>query len=223
MAGAPRCCPWPLRQPNQCLPNACQSFQLHPSAFAFSGFEGAKRHRLCRPSGNPLGLNPADVPLEWLVPHDAAQGRYVNPTNACQSFQPHPSTFAFSGFEGAKRHRLCRPSGNPLLGFCCFGRVPTRWKMHPGRREEVSAPPTQAFIGHHPVHAAVSHACSPATLAAVTCLWSGWCHTMLPRAVTSTQPMPAKASSPTHPPLLLAGSKVLNGTGSADQVATRWA
>ena len=46
---------------------------------------------------------------------------------------------------------------------------------------------------------------------------------MLPRAVTSTQPMPAKASSPTHPPLLLAGSKVLNGTGSADQVATRWA
>ena len=94
--------------------NACQSFQPHPSAFAFSGFEGAKRHRLCRPSGNPLGLNPADVPLEWLVPHDAAQGRYVNPTNACQSFQPHPSTFAFSGFEGAKRHRLCRPSGNPL-------------------------------------------------------------------------------------------------------------
>ena len=55
-----------------------------------------------------------DVPLEWLVPHTAAQGRYVNPTNACQSFQPHPSTFAFSGFEGAKRHRLCRPSGNPL-------------------------------------------------------------------------------------------------------------
>ena len=110
-----------------------------------------------------------------------------------------------------------------LLGFCCFGCVPTRWKMHPGRREEVSAPPTQAFIGHHPVHAAVSHACSPATLAAVTCLWSGWRPTMLPRAVTSTQPMPAKASSPTHPPLLLAGSKVLNGTGSADQVATRWA
>ena len=110
--------------------NTCQSFQPHPSTFAFSGFEGAKRHRLCRPSGNPLGLNPAgappfacvlpgdaggcDVPLEWLVPHDAAQGRYVNPTNACQSFQPHPSTFAFSGFEGAKRHRLCRPSGNPL-------------------------------------------------------------------------------------------------------------
>ena len=39
-----------------------------------------------------------DVPLEWLVPHGAAQSRYVNPTNACQSFLPHPSTFAFTGF-----------------------------------------------------------------------------------------------------------------------------
>ena len=162
--------------------NACQSFQPHPSAFnAFSGFEGAKWHRLCRPSGNPLGLNPAgvllfrmrahqmenapwkagrsvgtshpivhrpppraccrfarvlpgdaggcDVPLEWLVPHDAAQGRYVNPTNACQSFQPHPSTFAFSGFEGAKRHRLCRPSGNPL-GLNPAGVLPFRMRAH---------------------------------------------------------------------------------------------
>ena len=206
--------------------NACQSFQPHPSTFAFSGFEGAKRHRLCRPSGNPLGLNPADVPLEWLVPHDAAQGRYVNPTNACQSFQPHPSTFAFSGFEGAKRHRLCRPSGNPL-GLNPAGVLLFRMRAHQmenapwkaGRSVGASHP----SVHRPPVHAAVSHACSPATLAAVTCLWSGWCPTMLPRAVTSTQPMPAKASSPTHPPLVLAGSKVLNGTGSADQVATRWA
>ena len=60
---------------------------------------------------------------------------------------------------------------------------------------------------------AVSHACSSATLAAVTCLWSGWCPTVLPRAVTSTQPMA----------LFLAGSKVPNGSGSADQVGTRWA
>ena len=73
--------------------------------------------------------------LEWLVPHDAAQGRYVNPTNACQSFQPHPSAFAFSGFEGAKRHRLCRPSGNPLglnpAGVLLFRmRAPRRrWRL----------------------------------------------------------------------------------------------
>ena len=122
--------------------NACQSFQPHPSTFAFTGFEGAKRHRLCRPSGNLLGLNPAgvccfgcvltgdaggcDVPLEWLVPHDAA---YVNPTNACQSFQPHPSTFAFTGFEGAKRHRLCRPSGN-LLGLNPAGVLLFRMRAH---------------------------------------------------------------------------------------------
>ena len=104
----------------------------------------------------------------------------------------------------------------------CLRASSVQWEHHRIFGQPVHVP-TEAFIGHHPVHAAVSHACSPATLAAVTCLWSGWCPTMLPRAVTSTQPMPAKASSPTHPPLLLAGSKVLNGTGSADQVATRWA
>ena len=103
--------------------NACQSFQPHPSTFAFSGFEGAKRHVLTGGAGG------CDVPLEWLVPHDAAQGRYVNPTNACQSFQPHPSTFAFSGFEGAKRHRLCRPSGNPL-GLNPAGVLPFRMRAH---------------------------------------------------------------------------------------------
>ena len=38
----------------------CQAFAA-PSIFAFSGFEGAKRHRLCRPNGNPFGLNLAGV------------------------------------------------------------------------------------------------------------------------------------------------------------------
>ena len=257
--------------------NACQSFQPHPSTFAFSGFEGAKRHRLCRPSGNPLGLNPAgvllfrmrahqmenapwkagrsvgtshpsvhrpppraccrfarvlpgdagggDVPLEWLVPHDAAQGRYVNPTNACQSFQPHPSTFAFSGFEGAKRHRLCRPSGNPLglnpagVLLCAHQMENAPWKA--GRSVGTS---------HPSVHRPPPRACC--RFARVLPGDAGGCDVPLEWLVphdaaqgryTSTQPMPAKASSPTHPPLLLAGSKVLNGTGSADQVATRWA
>ena len=41
----------------------CQAFAA-PSIFAFSGFEGAKRHRLCRPTGNPFGLNLAMVPLD---------------------------------------------------------------------------------------------------------------------------------------------------------------
>ena len=139
------------------MPAACQSSLLHPSTFAFRGFEGAKRQRLCRPSGNPVGVNLAgvsplccsgplrppnqclplakapcftrpplllggskvpngsgsanqvatrwarillgfpcfgcvltgdaggcDVPLEWLMPHGFAQGRYVRPTNACR-------------------------------------------------------------------------------------------------------------------------------------------
>ena len=57
-----RCCPEPLRQPNQCLPP-------HPSSFVFSGFEGAKRQRLCRPSGNLLGMNPAEVLLFRMRAH----------------------------------------------------------------------------------------------------------------------------------------------------------
>ena len=77
----------------QPMPAACQSSLLHPSTFAFRGFEGAKR------SGNPVGVNLAgvscfgcvltgdaggcDVPLERLMPHGAAQGRDVRPTNAC--------------------------------------------------------------------------------------------------------------------------------------------
>ena len=56
-----------------------------------------------------------------------------------------------------------------------------------------------------------------------------------PRPISSIQPSPHASSpthsspthpalffSPTHPALFLAGSKVPNGSGSADQVATRW-
>ena len=63
----------------------------------------------------------------------------VNPTNACQSFQPHPSTFAFSGFEGAKRHRLCRPSGTPL-GLNPAGVLPFRMRAHRRRQPNQCLP-----------------------------------------------------------------------------------
>ena len=63
----------------------------------------------------------------------------VNPTNACQSFQPHPSTFAFSGFEGAKWHRLCRPSGNPL-GLNPAGVLPFRMRAHRRRQPNQCLP-----------------------------------------------------------------------------------
>ena len=131
--------------------------------------------------------------LEWLVPHDAAQGRYVNPTNACQSFQPHPSAFnAFSGFEGAKWHRLCRPSGNPL-GLNPAGVLPFRMRAHRRRQPNQCAcqsfqphPSTFAFSGfegakRHRLSRPSGNPLGP---------------TMLPRAVTSTQPMPAKLPAP---------------------------
>ena len=108
----------------QPMPAACQSSLLHPSTFAFRGFEGAKRQRLCRPSGNPVGVNLAGVSLFRMRAHGwrwglwRAFGRAVTFAQpmpaACQSSLLHPSTFAFRGFEGAKQQRLCQPSGNPV-------------------------------------------------------------------------------------------------------------
>ena len=99
MADAARFCSGPLRPPNQCLPLAKAScFNCPPLLLV-----GAKV-----PNGsgsadlvaNPVGVNLAvgfpcfgcvltgdaggcDVPLERLMPHGAARGRYVRPTNAC--------------------------------------------------------------------------------------------------------------------------------------------
>ena len=136
--------------------DAWASAQPHLSIFAFSGFEGAKRHRLCRPNGNPFGLN-----LAGVLPFRLRAHRYYGSTRCLGPMVlpslPAPSIFAFSGFEGAKRHRLCRPTGNP------FGL-------------NLAMVPLDAWASAHP-----------------------------------------------HLTLLLAGSKVPNGTGLADQTARRWA
>ena len=138
-----------------------------------------------------------------------------------QCLPPHPSTFAFSGFGRCQTAAALPTKWQPVGPESCWG-------------------------------SAVSDACSPATLAAVTCLWSG-VHRPCPRmlvlrcmstyaassfaggcdvplewlvphgAAQSRYVNPTNACHPTHPPLLLAGSKVPNGSGSADQVATRWA
>ena len=190
------------------MPAACQSFLLQPSTFAFSGCEGAKRQRLCRPSGNPVGVN-----LVWGFPVSDACSRvtlqavtclwngrcrtvlltavtFAQPMPAaCQSSLLHPSTFAFRGFEGAKRQRLCQPSGNPL-GPNLAGVSLFRMRAHGWR-------------------------------------WGLWraFGTVLLGAVTFAQPMPAACqSSLLHPSTFaIGGSKVPNGSGSADLVATRWA
>ena len=132
MAAAARCCSAPLRPPNPCLLPAKAS--CHPSTFAFSGFEGAKQQRLCRPSGNPVGLNLAGVSLFRMRAHWWRWGLW-------------------RAFGIADAARFC---SGPLR------------------------PPNQCLL-------------------------------------------PAKASCFTHPPLFLAGSKVPRSSGSADPVATRWA
>ena len=120
---------------------------------------------------------------------------------ACQSSLLHPSTFAFRGFEGAKRQRLCRPSGNPvgvnLAGVSLFRMRAHGWRWGLWR----------AFGT-----ADAARCCSGPLRSPNQCL------------------LLAKAPCFTRPPLLVGGSKVLwvgakvpNGSGSANQVATRWA
>ena len=137
--------------------------------------------------------------------HGAAQSRYVNPTNACHPTHPavflagskmpngalptkwepvgHESCWGSSGVAGAhgaaqSRYvtptNACHPT-HPAMFLAGSkvpnGALPTKWQP----------------VGHESCWgSAVSHVCSSATLAAVTCLWSGWCPMALPRAVTST-------------------------------------
>ena len=219
---------------------------------------------------------------------------------ACQSSLLHPSTFAFRGFEGAKRQRLCQPSGNPLgpnlAGVFLFRMRAHRWRWGLWRAFGMADAARFCWGPLRP-----PNQCLPD--GAVTCLWNGWCRTVLLRAVTFAQPMPAacqsflshpstfaftglegakqqrlcrpsdpvgvnlagvslfrmrahgwrwglwrafgmadaarfcsgplrppnqclplaKASCFNRPPWLLVGVKVPNGSGSADLVATRWA
>ena len=80
----------------QPMPAACQSFLLHPSTFAFKvpNGSGSANQVATRWARILLGFpcfgcvltgdaGGCDVPLEWLMPHGFAQGRYVRPTNAC--------------------------------------------------------------------------------------------------------------------------------------------
>ena len=113
---------------------------------------------------------------------------------ACQSFLLQPSTFAFSGCEGAKRQRLCRPSGNPV-GMNLAGVSLFRMRAHGWRWGLWRAFGT----------ADAARCCSGPLRSPNQCL------------------LLAKAPCFTRPPLLLGGSKLPNGSGSADLVATRWA
>ena len=232
------------------MPAACQSFLLQPSTFAFSGCEGAKRQRLCRPSGNPV-LTLGAVTCLWngwcrTVLLGAVTFAQPMPA-ACQSSLLHPSTFAFRGFEGAKRQRLCRPSGNPvgvnLSGVSLFRMRAHGWRWGlwrafgmadaarycsgPLRPPNQCLPLAKASCFNRPplllVGAKVPNSSGSADLVAtrwawillgfpcfgcvltgalwaVTCLWNGWCRTVLLRAVTFAQPMPAACqSSLLHP------------------------
>ena len=161
MADAARCCSGPLRSPNQCLLLAKASCLTRPPLLLggskVPNGSGSANQVATRWARILLGFacfgcvltgdaGGCDVPLEWLMPHGFAEGRYVRPTNAC-------------------RTGLWRAYGMADAAGCCSGPLRS---------------PNQCLLL-------------------------------------------AKASCLTLPPLLLAGSKVPNSSGSADQVATRWA
>ena len=167
------------------MPAACQSSLLHPSTFAFRGFEGAKRQRLCQPSGNPLGPNLAGVfPV----------------SDACS-----PVTLGlWRAFGMADAARFCsgplRPPNQclPLDKASCFNRPPL------------------LLVG-----AKVPNSSGSADLVVEWLMPHGAAQGRYVRP-TNACCLP-KLPALTRPPLLLGGSKVPNGSGSADQVATRWA
>ena len=161
------------------MPAACQSSLLHPSTFAFRGFEGAKRQRLCRPSGNPVGVNLAGVSLFRMRAHGWRWGLWrafgtADAARCCSRPLRSPNQCLLL----AKASCFTRP---PLLLRCqTAAALPTKW-------QPVGPESCWGFP--------VSDACSRVTLGAVTCLWNGWCRTVLLKAVTSAQPMPAACQS----------------------------
>ena len=156
------------------MPAACQSSLLHPSTFAFRGCEGAKRQRLCRPSGNPVGVNLAGVSLFRMRAHGWRWGLWrafgtADAARCCSRPLRSPNQCLLL----AKASCFTRP---PLLLRCqTAAALPTKW-------QPVGPESCWGFP--------VSDACSRVTLGAVTCLWNdGWCRTVLLKAVTSAQPI----------------------------------
>ena len=96
MADAARCCSGPLRSPNQCLLLAkAPCFTRPPLLLGGSKVPCSANQVATRWARILLGFpcfgcvltgdaGGCDVPLEWLMPHGFAQGRYVRPTNACR-------------------------------------------------------------------------------------------------------------------------------------------
>ena len=194
------------------MPAACQSSVLHPSTFAFRGFEGAKRQRLCQPSGNPLGPNLAGVSLFRMRAHRWRWGLW-------------------RAFGMADAARFCsgplRPPNQclPLAKASCFNRPPLLLvgaKVPNGSGSADLGNPVGVNLAGVSLFRMRAHGWRWG-------LWRAFGTADAARCCSGPLRSPnqclllAKAPCFTRPPLLLGGSKVPNGSGSADLVATRWA
>ena len=131
-ADAARCCSGPLRSPNQCLllakapcftrPPLLLEGSKVPNGSGSANQVATRWARIllgfpcfgCVLTGEGGGC---DVPLEWLMPHGFAQGRYVRPTNACRL--PKASCF--------NRPPLLLVGAKVPNGSCSADLVATRW------------------------------------------------------------------------------------------------
>ena len=228
------------------MPAACQSFLLQPSTFAFSRCEGAKRQRLCRPSGNPAGVNLAGVSLFRMRAHGWRWGLWrafgtADAARCCSGPLRSPNQCLLL----AKAPCFTRPplllggskvpngSGSAdlvatrwawiLLGFPCFGCVLT------GDAGGCDVP-LERQMPHGAAQGRYVRPTNACCLPKHRWRWGLWrafgmadaarfCSGPL-RPPNQCLPL-AKASCFNRPPLLLVGAKVPNGSGSADLVATR--
>ena len=128
------------------------------------------------------------------------------------SVEPHPSTFAFSGFEGAQTAAALLTQWQPVGPESCWGSaVSDAWKIHPGHSVQPH-PSTFAFSGFEGAQTAAALLTQWQPVGPEYC-WGSAVSDACPPDGKFTQ---ATASSPIHP-------RCPNGTGSADPMATRWA
>ena len=219
MAAFARCCPGPFRPPNQSLLSAKASCPTHPPL-------------LLAGSKVPNGSGSADqvaTRWAWILLAFRCFGCVLTGLPINQSFLPHPSTFAFRGFEGAKLQRLCRPSGYRatlnLAGVSLF-----RMRAHrpakafcpncSGSADQVATPWAWILLGFSCFGCVLTGDAGGCDVPLEWLLRHGAAQR---RYVRPTNACCLPKLPVTRPPLLLAGSKVPNSSGSADQVATQWA
>ena len=164
------------------------------SPLLLAGSKVPKWHRLCKPNGHRLGLNPAGVLLFRMRAH-AGPLRAVCGLGPKPNFQPHPSlVLAGSKVKWPPISDACPRRAHPSVAFSGF-------------EGAQSAQISFSFSGFEGAQTAPALQTKWPPIGSESCWGSAVSDACPRRAVTCRLRIrfKAKASSPTHP-LLLAGS-----------------